>query len=217
MRRTKALQNIVLIDGVDATSPRSASPTNARRSSFGIANRPAASAAIVWQDRRTAGVCDELRAAGLRALAREDRPRARSVLLRHQDRVDSRPRRRRCATRARRGELAFGTIDTWLVHKLTGGKRARHRRIERLAHAAVRHHTGDWDDELLALLQRAARLLPEIRAPRGSLRRNERQRRAATASRSPASRAISRPPSSARRASSRHGEEHLRHRLLHAA
>ena len=41
--------------------------------------------------------------------------------------------------RAERGELAFGTVDSWLLWRLTGGRRARHRRHQRLAHAALRH------------------------------------------------------------------------------
>ena len=71
--------------------------------------------AIVWQDRRTAARCDELRDGRPRAArARAHRARARPLLLRHQDRVAA-PRGRR----ARPG-AAFGTIDSWLVFKLTG-------------------------------------------------------------------------------------------------
>ena len=75
-------------------SPRSASPTSARRSSCGTARtgRPR-HRAIVWQDRRTAARCDELRAAGHEPLIRaRDRSRARPVLLGDQARVAPAPR-----------------------------------------------------------------------------------------------------------------------------
>ena len=101
--------------------------------------------AIVWQDRRTAPACAALRARGLEPLFREQhRPRPRRLLLGHQARLAARPRPGARAA-AERGELAFGTVDSWLMWQLTGGatrRRARrgprHRRQQRLAHAAVR-------------------------------------------------------------------------------
>ena len=100
--------------------------------------RPVANA-IVWQDRRTAPMCDALRAAGHAALFA-----ARTGLVldayfsgtKLKWLLDHVPGAR---ARAARGELAFGTIDTWLVWNLTGGARARHRRLERQPHAAVQH------------------------------------------------------------------------------
>ena len=95
--------------------------------------------AIVWQDRRTADACAALRAAG-----HEPEVTARTGLLldpyfsAHQDRLAARQREGRAGA-AERGELAFGTVDSFLIWRLTGGTRPRHRRHQRLAHAALRH------------------------------------------------------------------------------
>ena len=85
-------------------------------------HRPPIYNAIVWQCRRTASLCEELKAEGPMGLhPGAHRPAHRRLLLRHQAQVDSGP----CGgarERARPGELLFGTVDTWLVWKLTGGK-----------------------------------------------------------------------------------------------
>ena len=98
--------------------------------------------AIVWQDRRTAATCDRLRADGL-----EDTFRSKTGLLLDPyfsatkiawilDNVDG------AREKAERGELAFGTIDCWLAHKLTRGCTAHHRRGQRLANAALQRPRG---------------------------------------------------------------------------
>jgi glycerol kinase len=118
--------------------------------------------AIVWQDRRTAGTCEQMRAAGL-----ESEISARTGLLLDPyfsgtklgwllDRVPD------ARTRAERGELAFGTIDSWLLFKLTN-----HRRHVTDATNASRTllynlRTGDWDDRLLELFRVPRGCLPEI-------------------------------------------------------
>ena len=84
--------------------------------------------------------------------------RARPLLLRHQARLDARPRARRArrAPSAANSPSARSTAGS--SGKLTGGARARHRRDQRIAHAAARHpRRGDWDDELLDAARRAAR------------------------------------------------------------
>ena len=87
-----------------------------------------------------------LRRAARGARAGAHRPRPRPLLLRHEARVDPRPHRR-CRSR----ELAFGTVDAWLVWKLTGGTR----HVTDLTNASrtmlLDIHTGSWDDELLEL------------------------------------------------------------------
>ena len=100
-------------------SPPSASPTSARRSSPGTGAPGSRShRAIVWQDRRTADRCDELRRRRPpRPRARAHRPRARPVLLGHQDRVAAAPR----AASPAGPDLALGTIDSWVLWNLTGG------------------------------------------------------------------------------------------------
>ncbi len=90
---------------------------------MGARHRPAGRNAIVWQDRRTAPICDELRARGLAPLfARKtglvlDAYFSGTKLKWLLDNVDG------ARARAARGELAFGTIDSWLVWQLTGGTR----------------------------------------------------------------------------------------------
>ena len=144
----------------------------------------------------------ELKAAGHEALCpRAHRPRARPVLLRHEARVAARPRAGRArARRARRA--AFGTIDSWLVWKLTGG--AAH--VTDVTNASrtllFDIHAGDWDDELLRSVRRAARAAARgRRVERGRIGETPRVARLPTASRSPASPATSRRRCSARRAS----------------
>lgn len=125
--------------------------------------RPVARA-IVWQDRRTAPLCERLRRRGLEPLFR----RRTGLLLdpyfsgtKLAWLLDHVPGARR---RARRGELAFGTVDTWLLWRLTGG--AVHAtdvsNASRTLLANLR--TGDWDDELLRLLRIPREVLPTIRS-----------------------------------------------------
>ncbi|MFI5358205.1 MAG: glycerol kinase GlpK [Opitutales bacterium] len=119
--------------------------------------------AIVWQDRRTAPFCEQLRAAGHAVLIGEktglvtDAYFSASKIRWLLDHVPG------ARTRAARGELAFGTIDSWLVWKLTHGRLhitdASNASRTMLANLA----TGDWDDELLALFDVPRALLPEIR------------------------------------------------------
>jgi glycerol kinase len=119
--------------------------------------------AIVWQDRRTTEYCASLREAGRDKFIAErtglvvDAYFSASKVRWLLDHVPG------ARERARRGELAFGTIDTWLVWKLTGGQvhitdasNASRTMLMNLA-------TGDWDDELLALFDVPRSLLPVIR------------------------------------------------------
>ena len=128
--------------------------------------RPVANA-IVWQDRRTAPLCDALRAAGHAA-----KFAARTGLVldayfsgtKLRWLLDHVPGARE---RAARGELAFGTIDTWLVWNLTHG--AAHVTDPSNASRTLLFdiHAGDWDDELLALLDIPREVLPRIVASSG--------------------------------------------------
>jgi glycerol kinase len=118
--------------------------------------------AIVWQDRRTAGFCDELKRAGHAELIQHhtglviDAYFSASKLRWILDHVPG------VRGRARRGELAFGTIDTWLLWNLTGG--ALHITDPSNASRTMLFnlHTGDWDDELLRLLDVPRELLPRV-------------------------------------------------------
>jgi glycerol kinase len=123
--------------------------------------RPLANA-IVWQDRRTAPTCDALRAAGHAATIAAKTglvldPYFSGTKLKWL--LDNVPGAR---TRAARGELAFGTVDTWLVWKLTNG--AVHVTDASNASRTLLYdiHTGTWDDELLALLDIPREVLPRV-------------------------------------------------------
>ena len=123
--------------------------------------------AIVWQDRRTAEQCHALRAAGTEDLLR----RKTGLVL---DPYFSATKLRwllghvrRAEERAARGELCFGTIDSWLVWKLTGG--AVHITDPTNASRTLLYdiHAQRWDPELCRLFEVPDALLPEVRASSG--------------------------------------------------
>jgi glycerol kinase len=118
--------------------------------------------AIVWQDRRTADACQSLRDAG-----HEPEISARTGLL-----LDPYFSATKLAwlldhiagarARAERGELAFGTIDSWLLFKLTGHRR----HVTDVTNASrtllLNLRTGDWDERLLELFRIPRKCLPEV-------------------------------------------------------
>jgi glycerol kinase len=118
--------------------------------------------AIVWQDRRTAPLCEALLKAGHTDFLQQhtglvvDAYFAGTKLAWLLDNIPG------ARGRAERGELAFGTIDTWLVWQLTGG--AVHSTDYSNASRTLLFdlHTRDWNDELLALLNIPRSLLPAI-------------------------------------------------------
>lgn len=118
--------------------------------------------AIVWQDRRTAAICDELSAAGHAALFAE---RTGLVLdayfsgTKLKWLLDHIPGAR---SRAERGELAFGTVDSWLAWHLSGGQAHVTDPSNAARTLLFDIHRRCWDDELLALLDIPPRLLPRI-------------------------------------------------------
>jgi glycerol kinase len=119
--------------------------------------------AIVWQSRQSHALCEQLKAAGHEPLIRErtgllvdayfSATKIRWIL----DHVEG------AQGRAERGELLFGTIDSWLVWNLTGG--AAH--VTDVSNAArtllFNIHTLQWDPDLLALLDIPAAMLPQVR------------------------------------------------------
>jgi len=134
--------------------------------------RPVADA-IVWQSRITAPFCDELRAAG-----HEPEIRARTGLpldayfagpkLRHILRsVDG------ARERAARGELAFGTVDSFLIWRLTGG-RVHATDVSNASRTQLFDiHWLRWDDDLLELMEVPRSVLPEVRPSSGMLGETE--------------------------------------------
>jgi len=123
--------------------------------------------AIVWQDRRTAPMCDELRAAGhAETIARKtglviDAYFSGTKLKWLLDHVPG------ARARAQRGELAFGTIDSWLVFQLSGGKAHVTDASNASRTMLFDIRRGDWDDELLALLDVPRAVLPQVVASSG--------------------------------------------------
>ncbi len=120
--------------------------------------------AIVWQDRRTAAYCDDLKAQGLSPMINErtglviDAYFSATKLKWILDQVPG------ARTRAERGELAFGTVDSWLVWKLTGGKLHITDSTNASRTLLLNIHTGQWDPELLRLFDIPTAILPEVRA-----------------------------------------------------
>ncbi|WP_420341900.1 glycerol kinase GlpK [Paenirhodobacter sp.] len=119
--------------------------------------------AIVWQDRRTAERCAELRAAGHAELVQRrtglllDPYFSGTKLAWLLDRIPD------ARARARRGELAFGTVDSWLIWNLTGGR--VHATDATNAARTMLFDIGAnaWDAELCALLDIPMQLLPEVK------------------------------------------------------
>jgi glycerol kinase len=116
--------------------------------------------AIVWQDRRTAGMCDALRADGKEAIFQQktglvlDSYFSGTKLRWLLDNVPG------ARAKAERGELAFGTVDAWLIFKMSG----RHLTDTSNASRTLLFNIASrqWDDELLALLAIPRSLLPEV-------------------------------------------------------
>lgn len=119
--------------------------------------------AIVWQDRRTASICDGLKAAG-----HENMITAKTGLLLDPyfsaskvawllDNVEG------ARARADKGELAFGTIDSWLVWQLTGGESHVSDASNAARTSLYNIHEQEWDAELLALFNVPASLMPEVK------------------------------------------------------
>ena len=120
--------------------------------------------AIVWQDRRTSEFCDSLKAQGLTERIREKTgliidayfsgTKIRWIL-------ENVPGARE---RAEKGELRFGTVDSWLVWNLTGG-RVHVTDVTNASRTMLFNiHTLQWDEELLQLLGVPASMMPEVRS-----------------------------------------------------
>lgn len=119
--------------------------------------------ALVWQSRQTSGICEELKAQGL-----DDKIRSKTGLLIDPyfsgtkvkwilDHVEG------ARDKAEQGELLFGTIDTWLIWKFTGG--SVHVTDYSNASRTLMYNIHDlkWDDELLDILDVPTSMLPEVR------------------------------------------------------
>ncbi len=146
------------IDSIGITNQRETTVIWDRKTGLPIYN------AIVWQDRRTSNYCDDIKKQGLSTKIQEktgliidsyfSATKVKWIL-------DNVPGARE---KAEAGELAFGTIDSWLIWKLTGGKR----HVTDVTNASrtmlYNIHTLAWDEELLTLFDIPKQLLPEVKS-----------------------------------------------------
>ena len=105
--------------------------------------------------------------------------------------------------RAERGELMFGTVDCYLLWRLTGGKVHATDATNASRTLLFNIHTGQWDDELLKILRVPRSMLPEVKDSSRAFRRQRRLNCSAAHRDLAASPATSRPPPSARPVSRR--------------
>lgn len=146
------------VSGIGITNQRETTIVWDRKTSEPIYN------AIVWQDRRTSEFCDTLKEQGHEEMIRNKTglvvdayfsgTKVKWIL----DNVEG------ARERAEKGELAFGTVDSWLVWKLTQGRT----HITDITNASrtmlFNIHTTDWDDELLSLLDIPKSMLPSVKS-----------------------------------------------------
>ena len=130
--------------------------------------------AIVWQCRRTAAECDRLRAEGLEPMIRErtglpiDAYFSATKLRWMLDNVPG------ARARAERGELLFGTVDSFLIYQLTGGKLHATDPSNAARTLLFNIHTLTWDKELLRLFDIPSCILPQVLPSCGSFGVTER-------------------------------------------
>lgn len=120
--------------------------------------------AIVWQCRRTSEMCDKLRADGLEEYIRKTtglRIDAYFSATKIKWILDNVPGAR---DRAENGELLFGTVDTWLIWKLSGGKIHVTDRTNAARTMLYDIHSLTWDKRILEILQIPKCMLPEVRS-----------------------------------------------------
>jgi len=119
--------------------------------------------AIVWQDRRTAAKCDEISAAGWKDKIQEktglviDAYFSASKVQWILDNVEG------ARAQADAGDLLFGTVDTWVIWKLTEGATHATDPSNAARTMLLNINTGEWDDELLELFKVPKSMLPEVR------------------------------------------------------
>ena len=134
--------------------------------------RPVANA-IVWQSRHSAEICDRLKADGLEELVRRktglvvDAYFSGTKICWLLENIDG------LRLRAEHGEVLFGTVDSFLIWRLTGGKS----HVTDFSNASrtmiYNIHTLEWDDELLRLLRIPRAMLPEVRPSSGIVDRTD--------------------------------------------
>lgn len=144
------------IAGIGITNQRETTVVWNRKTGLPVYN------AIVWQDRRTAAFCDKLREQGKAPLIRRatglelDSYFSATKLNWILNNVDG------ARAQAEAGELAFGTIDSWLIWNMTSGRTHATDVSNASRSMLLNIHTLSWDDELLALFDIPRSLLPQV-------------------------------------------------------
>jgi glycerol kinase len=161
-----AAQEVISKAGISTTEVAAIGITNQRETAILWDRRTGQPIhnAIVWQDRRTSGFCDQLKRDGHLAAVQQKTGLVIDAYFSGSKvrwLLDNVPGARQ---RAERGELAFGTVDSWLLWKLTGG--AIHATDASNASRTMLYniHTRQWDDELLKLLSVPRSVLPQVRS-----------------------------------------------------
>ncbi|MEN0053228.1 MAG: glycerol kinase GlpK [Mucilaginibacter sp.] len=151
--------------GINGTNLKAIGITNQRETTIvwdRVSGEPVYNA-IVWQDRRTAAFCDELKKQGHEALIRSktglviDAYFSASKIRWILDNVEG------ARAKAEKGELAFGTVDSWLVWKFTRG-RVHITDVTNAGRTMLFNiQTQQWDDELIAIFDIPKSMLPEVK------------------------------------------------------
>jgi len=160
----QVLKEVVANSGIEANEIAAIGITNQRETTivWDRSNSKAIHNAIVWQDRRTAETCDKIKAAGHAEKIKHktgliiDAYFSGTKINWILNKVDG------ARERAEAGELAFGTVDSWLVWNLTGGK--VHKTDATNASRTMLYNIRDlsWDPELLDIINVPADLLPTV-------------------------------------------------------
>ncbi|MCU0670859.1 MAG: glycerol kinase GlpK [Myxococcota bacterium] len=167
----RAARGVLAKSGVTAADVAAIGITNQRETTvvWDRATGEPIHRAIVWQSRQTAPICDRLRADGL-----EPEVRARTGLVvdayfsgtKVRFILDAVPG---AQARAERGELAFGTIDSWILHKLTKGRVHATEYSNASRTMLYDIHRCEWNQLLLDALRVPREVLPEVRESSGIL------------------------------------------------
>jgi glycerol kinase len=155
---TKANISADQIAGIGITNQRETTIIWDRNTGMPVYN------AIVWQDRRTSAYCNELKARGLSELINSktgliiDAYFSATKIKWILDNVQG------TRERAERGELCFGTVDSWLIWKLSNGNKHLTDITNASRTMLFNIHTQQWDNELLELFEIPSSLVPEVRS-----------------------------------------------------
>jgi len=162
----KVAQQVLQDTGVSPAQVRGIGITNQRETVvlWDKATGQPVHKAIVWQCRRSAEICHQLKAAGHESLFREKTGLVLDAYFsgtKIRWLLDQNPE---WQARAERGELLAGTIDTWLLYRLTGGQVHATEPSNACRTLLYNLQTGEWDADLLEILNIPAAILPEIRS-----------------------------------------------------